>query len=350
MTTENGSSGSIPVQRSDRTAPRSRIEGPSKRVSAWGFGVGNDEVPAVAAVGAAIGDDISWLEAPIRLGHTQQAAAPAAVDAGDLCGHFDIVDVAGPARVDGHFRSVPCASQCARMSVLSGFRASHFPLLSAPLTGRSGHVFALCPPLSFAPLTGRSDPGLSLYRDAVRVVGGALGGRHLETAGTDAVRPTSDRAREAIFNMLVSLDLPGGTTALDLFAGSGALGIEALSRDAGHATFVDSDAAACRSITANLAALGISDRATVVRSDVVRFLAAHDDPVDLAFADPPYRFDSWRDLLEAVNADVLVCESDREIEPSSHHGWRTHRVRRYGTPVVTVLVRPDGADVSTASG
>lgn len=173
----------------------------------------------------------------------------------------------------------------------------------------------------------------------MRVVGGALGGRRLEAVGTDAVRPTSDRAREAVFNMLVSIELPGGATVLDLFSGSGALGIEALSRDATHATFVDSDAAACRIATTNLATLGIAERATVIRSDVAGFLARHGEPVDLAFADPPYRFDGWCELLSAVNAGVLVCESDREIEPGPDDGWRTHRVRRYGTPVITVLIR-----------
>ena len=156
----------------------------------------------------------------------------------------------------------------------------------------------------------------------------------------DGVRPTSDRAREAIFNMLMSLGLPAGATVLDLYSGSGALGVEALSRGAAHVTFVDSDASACGTIRTNLAALGIADRATVVRSEVVRFLAEQGGPVGLAFADPPYRFDDWHSLLNAVDADVLVCESDREIEPDSEYAWRTHRVRRYGTPVVTVLTQP----------
>ncbi|WP_419841798.1 16S rRNA (guanine(966)-N(2))-methyltransferase RsmD [Candidatus Poriferisodalis sp.] len=173
----------------------------------------------------------------------------------------------------------------------------------------------------------------------MRVVGGTLGGRRLTVAGSDAVRPTSERAREAIFNMLASLDMPRGARVLDLFSGSGALGIEALSRHAAHATFVDSDAGACRTVTANLTALGIAERGSVVRADVLSHVLAHDDPVDVAFADPPYRFDRWRDVLGGVNAEMLVCESDRAIEPEVDGSWRTHRVRRYGTPVITLLVR-----------
>ena len=184
----------------------------------------------------------------------------------------------------------------------------------------------------------------------MRVVGGVLGGRRLEAPAGDLARPTSDRAREAVFNMLFSLGLPEGATVLDLFAGSGALGIEALSRGAAHATFVDSDTAACRAITANLTALGVTDQATVVRSDAASFLNTHARPVDLAFADPPYEFDGWPELLGAVDAQALVCESDHEIEPGPGHNWRAHRVRRYGNPVITVLVRPDSADPPAAGG
>ena len=186
----------------------------------------------------------------------------------------------------------------------------------------------------------RLAPTAGPYGGAVRVVGGVLGGRRLEAPAGDGARPTSDRAREAVFNMLFAMSLPEGASVLDLFAGSGALGIEALSRGAAHATFVDSDAAACRAITANLTALGISDRTEVIRSDAAGFLNTNTRRVDLAFADPPYEFGGWPDLLDAldtVGARVLVCESDREIEPGPHHRWQTHRTRRYGTPVITIL-------------
>ncbi len=182
---------------------------------------------------------------------------------------------------------------------------------------------------------------LRLYCAGVRVVGGVLGGRKLEIpkAGTRAIRPTSDRVREAVFNMLTSLRTMEAAIVVDLFAGTGALGIEALSRGAAQATFVDSDALACRTIKANLAALGIHDRATVTRTDVAGFLARHDGPVDIVFADPPYRFDGWRNLLDEIHAEVLVCESNREIKPETGAAWQTYRARPYGTPVITILTR-----------
>jgi 16S rRNA (guanine966-N2)-methyltransferase len=101
--------------------------------------------------------------------------------------------------------------------------------------------------------------------------------------------------REAVFNALWSRGALDGARAVDLFAGSGALGIEALSRGAAHVTFVDSDRAARRAIERNLAACGVADRATVVGTPVERWLAglAAGSRFDLAFCDPPYAYDGW---------------------------------------------------------
>jgi 16S rRNA (guanine966-N2)-methyltransferase len=120
----------------------------------------------------------------------------------------------------------------------------------------------------------------------VRVVAGRLGGRRLEVPRGRAVRPTSDRVREALFSILGPVE---GLEVLDLYAGSGALGIEALSRGAASATFVDSGAAAVGAIRRNLGALGLEGR--VERRDALAFLAAaagEGVQWDLAFADPPY--------------------------------------------------------------
>jgi 16S rRNA (guanine966-N2)-methyltransferase len=151
----------------------------------------------------------------------------------------------------------------------------------------------------------------------MRVIAGRWGGRRLQAPPGDATRPTSDRVREALFSVLG--DRVDGARVLDLFAGSGALGIEALSRGAAHATFVDSAPAAIRSLRANLSALGAD--AEVRRADARRFLgaaSANGRHYDLVFLDPPYRLagrlgGELAAALPAVLAPgaMVVTESDR---------------------------------------
>ena len=117
----------------------------------------------------------------------------------------------------------------------------------------------------------------------MRVVAGAYGGRRIEAPRGKATRPTSDRVREALFSILGDV---GGARVLDLFAGSGALGIEALSRGAAQAAFVDSDAHAIAAIHRNLDAIGVE--APVYRRDAFAWLRDAADTFDLVFADPPY--------------------------------------------------------------
>jgi 16S rRNA (guanine966-N2)-methyltransferase len=172
----------------------------------------------------------------------------------------------------------------------------------------------------------------------VRVVAGTARGRRLEAPEGTTTRPTGDRVREAVFNSLHSLGAIEEATVLDLYAGSGALGIEALSRGAARATFVDSDRRSIAAIEANLAATGLSQRAEVVRADadsVLARAAAEGRRWDLALLDPPYSFDGWADLLTGVPADLVVVESDRSIEPPP--GWGVVRERRYGGTLVAVL-------------
>jgi 16S rRNA (guanine966-N2)-methyltransferase len=167
----------------------------------------------------------------------------------------------------------------------------------------------------------------------MRVVSGQARGRRLVAPAGDATRPTSDRAREAIFNMLASLDAIDGATVVDLFAGSGAMGIEALSRGAAHVTFVESDSRALAAVRANLETTGLGDRATVSRGDA----AAFSGTADLAFIDPPYDFDAWPALLDRVDAQLAVVESDREVDVGAK--WLVNKVRRYGGTVVTLAKR-----------
>lgn len=179
----------------------------------------------------------------------------------------------------------------------------------------------------------------------MRVVAGEARGRRLVTPEGDRTRPTSDRVREAIFNALWSRGLVDGARVLDLFAGSGALGIEALSRGASHATFVESDRSARRAIAANLAACGFVDRADVIGTTVERFLDELHRPervgeaprYDLAFCDPPYAYDAWDGLLAQLPAGFAVVESGRPVPPP--RGWSLVRESRYGDTWVGLMSR-----------
>ena len=134
----------------------------------------------------------------------------------------------------------------------------------------------------------------------MRIVGGQLGGRVLKAPAGSATRPTSERVREALFAILGPP--PDDTRVLDLFAGSGALGLEALSRGAVDATFVDSGRPALAVLKANLAALGVTDRARVVASDVPAFLRRPPAaPWRWVFIDPPYLVrEEWERVAQAT--------------------------------------------------
>ena len=172
----------------------------------------------------------------------------------------------------------------------------------------------------------------------MRVVAGTAKGRRLQAPAGEDTRPTADRVREATFNALNSLGALGGSV-LDLFAGSGALGIEALSRGAISATFVDNDGRAVAAVRANLEATGLDGSATVVRSDAGRFLADGPGAFDLALLDPPYVFgdDEWAVLLEGLESGIAVIESDREVPVPAP--WTVLRSKRYGGTVVSIVRR-----------
>ena len=181
-------------------------------------------------------------------------------------------------------------------------------------------------------------------KGALRVVAGSARGLRLDVPMGSATRPTADRVRQATFNALESLGAVAEARVLDAYAGSGALGIEALSRGASHATFTDVDAAARTAVTANLAVTGFAAQAQVVPGDGARAVA-FGGPWDLVLLDPPYEFDGWPALLDDVAAHlaadgIVVVESDREVAlPPSLHGIRT---RQYGGTVVA-FASPAGA-------
>jgi 16S rRNA (guanine966-N2)-methyltransferase len=171
----------------------------------------------------------------------------------------------------------------------------------------------------------------------VRVIGGTCRGRRLRAPPGTVTRPTSDRVREAIFDVLGSIQSLSGCHVVDLFAGSGAMGIEALSRGAATAVFVDRAPEAVVVARANLTSLGLEDRGRVVRGDVLSWLSRR-HPADLVLCDPPYDFDRWTALLQDLDAPLVVLESSRPVELPPP--WEVVRQKRYGSTLVTVARRP----------
>ncbi len=183
----------------------------------------------------------------------------------------------------------------------------------------------------------------------MRVVAGTARGRKIVAPPGLDVRPTLDRVRQAIFNALDARGAVDGARVIDVFAGSGALGIEALSRGAEHVTFVEQDRKSLACIAENLAHLGFTDRATIVRSDVVAWSAWRIPDADLILIDPPYTFTGWEKLLERVlpalsrtgepsldHVGVAVLETRKSMAlPAT---WEVVREQRYGGTVVTFAV------------
>ena len=179
----------------------------------------------------------------------------------------------------------------------------------------------------------------------MRIVGGEWGGRRLTAPRGDNTRPTSDRVREALFSILGNLD---GARCLDLCAGTGAVGLEALSRGAAHATFVEKNSAPLRALTQNLANLAVPpERYALLRLDVRRAAVRLRSPFRLIYADPPY--DLVNDLTQVLfaivqdnlSADgVAIVEHRRRDPPPEPPGdMRCDEVRTYGDTALAFYKR-----------
>src|SRR5215831_11667814 len=184
---------------------------------------------------------------------------------------------------------------------------------------------------------GRGDDGGSGSLPVRIVAGSRKGARILAPKGFDT-RPTSDRVREAAFDLIGPV---AGASVLDLYAGSGAMGLEALSRGAERAVFVESERDACRTIERNLAKLGL-DGARVVCRDVLSFLATERRLYDLVLVDPPYELVESLQvrlapyLTEILSPDgLLVFETAARVEPDLALPQRTSR--RYGSARLTLF-------------
>lgn len=162
----------------------------------------------------------------------------------------------------------------------------------------------------------------------MRVIGGTHRGRRLRAVGGQEVRPTSDRLRETLFNILTpSIE---GSRFLDICAGSGAVGIEALSRGASEVTLIERSRHACAVIEANLTALGIRSQITIVKSDVAAALKRFDKEArqfDLVFFDPPYASDLYDQVMRQLGSGHLLSAAARVLV---EHRTKTPPKPEYG--------------------
>ena len=173
----------------------------------------------------------------------------------------------------------------------------------------------------------------------MRVIAGTARGRKIQAPPGQNTRPITDRAKEAIFNMLMSLGGVDGAQVVDLFAGSGSFGIECLSRGAIHVTFVEQDRVAAEVLRANLDRLDFRARATVITAPVETTVPGLGH-ADLVFCDPPYALDPWPELLSLLDADLLVAHADRII--GLVPPWVELRARSYGRSKIVIAQSQPG--------
>ncbi|MFZ1729453.1 MAG: 16S rRNA (guanine(966)-N(2))-methyltransferase RsmD [Bacteroidota bacterium] len=181
----------------------------------------------------------------------------------------------------------------------------------------------------------------------MRIITGQLRGRTLHVPRDAAFRPTTDRVKESVFNILGALIDWEDSAVCDLFAGSGNLGIEALSRGAPSCSFVEQSHASLSVLQRNITNLGISARALVVQRSVEQFLKQTTDRFSLIIADPPYRYEKTAELLDGVAQalkpdGIAVLEHEGERPSSDTTSLHVFDRREYGTTAVTFFRKQNG--------
>lgn len=176
----------------------------------------------------------------------------------------------------------------------------------------------------------------------MRIIAGSARGRKLKSLAGISTRPTADRVREAVFNILGSRVLD--SIVLDLFAGSGAMGIEALSRGAHYGAFVEINPAALSVVKQNLEAAGFLNKSRVYKRDAISFLKSTDECFDIIFVDPPYQSGLYVPVMNVIknrellkNDGVIIVERASSIPLNEFEGFRVQTDRRYGNTCIAIL-------------
>jgi 16S rRNA (guanine966-N2)-methyltransferase len=178
----------------------------------------------------------------------------------------------------------------------------------------------------------------------MRVIAGTHGGRRLKSIDAPELRPTTDRVRESIFNMLVSRVDLDGLRVLDLFAGTGALGIEALSRGAEECVFVEKNRKTATLLRENLVSLGLEGQGVIVTGDAGKFVASTEDQFDIVFADPPYAATYFDKLVQDIFATerllpggLFVLEQGAFLKVKSSDLADIVTEKSFGDTIVTIF-------------
>lgn len=176
----------------------------------------------------------------------------------------------------------------------------------------------------------------------MRIITGKLKGKHFDIPEISDIRPTADRVKESLFNLLDARYFMEGTLILDLFAGSGNLGFEAISRGSKRVTSVEADSNNTKQIEASAEELGISEQVRVVCSDVQQFLTGMAIPYHFIFCDPPYDYPLMEEIVDAVFAENwlaeegwLFLEHDKYKDFSDHPKFAYSKT--YGRTVVSIF-------------
>ena len=177
----------------------------------------------------------------------------------------------------------------------------------------------------------------------MRVISGSARGKKLQCVEGIDIRPTLDRVKESVFNM-IAFDIPD-TCVLDLFSGSGALGIEALSRGAKHCVFVDSSSKSISVTKKNITDTRFDDYSDVVTSDSIEYINKTNKKFDLIFIDPPYESDLYEKSLSAIKSSnilnpdgMIVLEYDTEITPDfKTDGFEIIKDKKYGRVKILIM-------------